>query len=140
MPADLDLNLPATTSGLRAALQSIEEICASHHVEIGMVARARIVVEELFTNTIKYGYGGECDRPVRLSLSIGSALTLILEDAAPPFDPTLWKPAENVPQLPSERQVGQAGIAMVLGLSSQVKYLPLTNGNRITIVIEPRAS
>ena len=133
--ADLDLIVPATTRGLHAALQSLEEACPAHKVPLGAVARARIVIEELFTNTIKYGYGGECDRPVRLSLSIGSALTIVLEDDAGPFDPTLWKAAR---ELPSERPVGQAGITLVIGLSSKIDYLRLPNGNRTTIVIEPR--
>jgi serine/threonine-protein kinase RsbW len=129
MPADLDLSVPATTSGLRAALQSLEGVCAARHIHAEVVSRCRIVVEELFTNTIKYGYGGECDRPVRVSVSTGEALSVTLEDEAGTFDPTLWKPEDDR----SER-VGQAGIALVLGLSSRVVYEEVPGGNRITVV------
>jgi serine/threonine-protein kinase RsbW len=137
MPADLDLNVSATTRALRAALQAADEICAARRVDARLVSRARIVIEELFTNTIKYGYGGECDRTVRLTLSASRALTVTLEDDAPPFDPTLWKPAANTPALPSERPPGQSGIALVLGLSSKVNYLRLPTGNRVTVILEP---
>lgn len=133
MPSDFDLSVPATTRGLRAALQSLEEVCAAGHVDGDLVSRGRIVIEELFTNTIKYGYGGECERPVRLVLSVVGALTVTLEDEAPPFDPTAWKAAPGAPE-----RVGQAGIAMVMGLSSRVAYQALPAGNRITIVIAPR--
>lgn len=130
MPADLDLTVPATTRGLRAALQSLEDVCAAGHVDDALVSRGRIVIEELFTNTIKYGYGGECERPVRLGISAGGGLTVTIEDEAPAFDPTAWKPASAAPE-----RIGQAGIAMVMGLSSQVSYQALANGNRITVVI-----
>jgi len=137
MLADLDLNVSATTRALRAALQAADEICAALAVDTRLVSRARIVIEELFTNTIKYGYGGECERPVRLRLSVGGALTVTIEDDAPPFDPTLWKRAANVPESPGDRPVGQSGIALVLGLSSDVKYLRLPGGNRITVILGP---
>ena len=135
MPADLDLIVPATTRGLHQALQALEETCPAHGVSLDILSRARIVIEELFTNTIKYGYGGECDRPVRVAVSVGTALTIILEDDGPAFDPTLWKASK---ELPSERPVGQAGIALVVGLSSKFDYLRLPNANRMTIVIAPR--
>jgi len=127
MPGDLDLSVPATTRGLGEALNALEAICGEGHA---LLARGRIVLEELFTNTIKYGYGGECDRPVRLSFRLQAALVFVMEDEAPLFDPTGWVPAPG-----SAERVGQAGIAMVLGLSSQVSYEALANGNRITVVI-----
>ncbi len=125
MPADVDLSFPATTRGLRAALQALGAVCRDGH----LLSRGRIVVEELFTNTIKYGYGGECERPVRVSYRVEVGLTVILEDEAPLFDPTAW-----VAVAPPER-VGQAGIAMVLGLSERVEYSALANGNRVTVFI-----
>ena len=136
MPADLDLSVPATTRGLRAALQSLDEVCTARNVEADLISRVRIVIEELFTNTIKYGYGGECDRPVRLSLSAGRAITVTFEDEAPPFDPTAWTPAKNIDETPADRPVGQAGIALIQGLSTSVSYRPLPSGNHIAIVIE----
>jgi anti-sigma regulatory factor (Ser/Thr protein kinase) len=126
MPGDLDLSVPATTRGLSQALNALEAICR----EVSLLSRGRIVLEELFTNTIKYGYGGECERPVRLSLRLEGALTLVIEDEAPLFDPTVWTPPPGSPE-----RIGQAGIAMVMGLSSQVSYQALANGNRITIII-----
>lgn len=126
MPGDLDLSVPATTRGLAQALDALEAVC----LEMNLLTRGRIVLEELFTNTIKYGYGGECERPVRLSFRVASALTLVIEDEAPMFDPTHWIAPPGSPE-----RVGQAGIAMVMGLSSQISYQALANGNRITVVI-----
>lgn len=129
MPGDLDLSVPATTRGLRTALQALEAVCQDGD----LLSRGRIVLEELFTNTIKYGYGGERERPVRLSFRLEDALTLVIEDEASPFDPTAWVPPPGSPE-----RVGQAGIALVMGLSSRVSYQALGNGNRVTVVIAPR--
>jgi anti-sigma regulatory factor (Ser/Thr protein kinase) len=92
MPADLVLDLSATTSGLRECLDRIEQSCTGRNIPRAMVARLRIVVEELYSNTIKHGYGGESQRPVRLLLRSAPRIELVYEDAAPPFDPTAWRP------------------------------------------------
>jgi anti-sigma regulatory factor (Ser/Thr protein kinase) len=136
MSADLDVNVPATTRGMQAALDALEAFCDVRGIANDIARRARVVVEELFTNTIKYGYGGECQRPVRLSGRVDAGVTLVFEDEAPPFDPTQWQPPQL---LPSERPEGRAGIVMILGLSSRVTYALLANGNRVTVVIGPLA-
>jgi serine/threonine-protein kinase RsbW len=134
MPPDFDVIVPATTRGLAAALASLEMFCDSRKVAPDVLRRGRIAVEELFTNTIKYGYGGECDRRVRVSGVVDRGLVLSIEDDAPPFDPTAWTPP---PQLPGERPVGQAGISMVLGLCAAVTYARIGESNRVTMTIVP---
>jgi serine/threonine-protein kinase RsbW len=126
MPADLMLDLSATTSGLRECLDRIEQSCAARNIPRAMVARLRVVVEELYSNTIKHGYGGESERPVRLLLRSAPRLELVYEDAAPPFDPTAWRP-------PQQAGIGQKGIALVLGLAASARYERLPDGNRVTL-------
>ena len=93
-------------------------------------ARLAIAVEELFSNTIKYGYGGACERPVRIVLAAsGGTITLTYEDEAPQFDPTGFRPAVAV----ENRPPGQAGILMVLGLSRSAVYTALEPGNRLVL-------
>lgn len=131
MSADLDVNVPATTRGLQVALDALEAFCDRRRVDPGVARRARVVVEELFTNTIKYGYGGECERPVRLTGRIAAGLVVVFEDEAPPFDLTLWTPPQS-----SER-VGQQGIAMILGLCAAVSYARVGEISRVTLTIVP---
>jgi anti-sigma regulatory factor (Ser/Thr protein kinase) len=126
MPADLVLDLSATTSGLRECLDRIEQSCAGRNIPRAMVARLRVVVEELYSNTIKHGYGGESERPIRLLLRSAPRLELVYEDAAPPFDPTTWRP-------PQQSGIGQKGIALVLGLAASAHYERLPDGNRVTL-------
>src|SRR5579872_5083632 len=58
-PAELKLNCIARIDALHAALDAIEQACTIWKIDCFLVSRVRIVVEELFSNTIKYGYAGE---------------------------------------------------------------------------------
>jgi anti-sigma regulatory factor (Ser/Thr protein kinase) len=133
-PAELKLDCPARINALHAAVYAIEQACNTWKIDSSLVSRARIVVEELFSNTIKYGYGGECEKPVRLSLEPQPELTLTYEDEAPSFNPLTWK-AEQDEALPLEdRPVGQAGIAMVMGLCAHVSYQRRDGVNCLTVI------
>src|ERR1700758_3448913 len=50
----------------------------------GAVARAELILEELFRNSVLHGYGGDSGQPVWVGVSAGR---LYYQDAAPPFDP-----------------------------------------------------
>ena len=135
MRTDLDEIFPATLEWLHAALSAVERFCAGRNLDAGLVSRVRIIVEELFSNTIKYGYGGECDSPVKLRLTADPVLTLTLEDEAAKFDPTGWRPDHPADAPADQRPEGKAGIALALGLATKVRYIPREKGNCIEIVV-----
>lgn len=61
--------------------------CERHGIGRPAAMRLRLVIEELFTNSIQHGYRGECDTPVRIALAIiDGHVTVQYEDSAPPFD------------------------------------------------------
>jgi serine/threonine-protein kinase RsbW len=129
-----EASFPASTSGLGIALKDIETFCSARTLPRKLVSCALVVVEELFTNTIKYGYGGECERPVRLKLIANKALQLVFEDDAPPFDPTKDAPLRH--ELPDEGPEGRHGLAIVFGLTASAAYARLPDGNRLTLIVE----
>jgi anti-sigma regulatory factor (Ser/Thr protein kinase) len=140
MPADLVLELSATTSGLRTCLDRVEESAVEWNIPRDTISRLRVAVEELYSNTIKYGYGGECERPVRVRLRGSPRVELVFEDAAPPFDPTAWRdPAPSDPA-PPRGGVGRKGIALVLGMAHSARYERLPGGNRLTLAFSRPAS
>ncbi len=129
MASELKLSFPATMDGLIASLEAIDHTGTTWNLDPGLVSRVRLIVEELFSNTIKYGYGAECDRPVRLHLSTDTSLTIAYEDDAAPFDPTAVAPESDDSIMDEDRPEGRAGIALVLGLCATAKYLPRPSGN-----------
>lgn len=132
----LELNVSATKPALIASLATIDEFVAAEHLEPDLMARLLILVEELFLNTIKYGYRAECDRPVRLRLEAApGGLTMVYEDEAGPFDPVAWWAGGDRPAAAQSLREGEAGLALLFSLSEHVDYTPLETGNRLTIAL-----
>lgn len=136
--AEIEINIPATRRGLTTALARIEDFAAARNLCADQIARVRVVAEELVTNTIKYGYGAECDRPIRLVVREGPALIMIYEDQAPLFDPTVRRPREGPAAVRRKVRVGGAGVDLVLALSSSVAHEGGPEWNRLTLTFAPR--
>jgi anti-sigma regulatory factor (Ser/Thr protein kinase) len=125
-------------AGLADATVFIEGFCARHGIGSAVMLRLMLVVEELFTNTVAHGHGGDCDAPIRLELSAGTAeVTLLYEDAAPPFDPLAYlaarPPALDAP--PADRAVGGLGIHLVEQVAASARYAREDGCNRLWVVL-----
>jgi anti-sigma regulatory factor (Ser/Thr protein kinase) len=92
--------------------------------------RLTLVVEELFTNTLKYGGGSA--RPVTLELTPQGARAFAVryEDGAACFDPfaATATPENTVGQ----RRVGGVGLALVQRMVEAPQHVWTGSGNRIT--------
>jgi anti-sigma regulatory factor (Ser/Thr protein kinase) len=136
MPATtetLDLDLPATLEGLHDGILAIERHCVAAELPRATLARTLTVFEEIFTNTVKYGYRGAADGRIRMILAGTDPLRLTLEDSAPPFDPTLWDASADLATGLADRPIGRTGIALVMGLTRSARWQPLAPGNRLTV-------
>ena len=66
----------------------VEAACAGHGIERQAALRLVFVVEELFTNTVQHGHGGDCASAVTLALAFPpGAIALDYADSAPPYNP-----------------------------------------------------
>ena len=129
---------PARMTHLAEATAFVESFCAANDVARTDALRLVLVVEELFTNTVVHGHGGDCDAPVRIGLEATTArVDLVYEDSAPPFDPVahLAASAAALDADADDRRVGGAGIELVLGLATQVRYLRENDANRLCLTI-----
>jgi anti-sigma regulatory factor (Ser/Thr protein kinase) len=99
-------------------LGCIRDACQRAYLLPPVSQRVELVIEELFTNTVQHGYGGESDNPVwvRARCSPG-ALYLTYEDAARAFDPLDVELPATPPQKP-----GGIGIPLVRKLPNSVAY------------------
>ena len=81
----------------------------------------RLVVEELFTNIIKYSTGSQKKITIELSLN-GSVLVLQLIDRnGQPFDPTRSTEYDNQQTL-EERPIGKLGLHLVKKMTADITY------------------
>lgn len=78
----------ARLADLGPAIEFVESACAVHGVARPDALRMAFIVEELFTNTVLHGHGGDCSAVVTLGLGFepGAAL-LDYADSAPAYNP-----------------------------------------------------
>jgi len=108
-----------------------------HAVPRDTALKVALIVEELLTNTIEHGFGGECDELVAISLSVsGPELVLTYEDGAPPFDPFASATRRSAAiEGPTEaRDVGGLGLRLVGGLPTGAHYAHENGRNRLRIM------
>ncbi|MEO7729318.1 MAG: ATP-binding protein [Burkholderiales bacterium] len=76
--------------------------------------RLVLIVEELFSNSIEHGYGGDCDQPVWLTLAPGpEGCGLVYEDAAPAHDPFTGTADPKLERSMESRPVGGLGVFLI---------------------------
>jgi serine/threonine-protein kinase RsbW len=126
----------ARLTRLAEALAFVEDYCARAGIRRADALRMAFIVEELFTNTVSHGYGGDCHLPVELVLERDSgALVLEFADAAPahnPLESLKGEPAGLATTL-SLRPVGGLGVYLVGQLIETARYALRDGFNRLTL-------
>ena len=127
----------ATQAEFDAIRDFIEAACTS--MKPNERQRVVLLVEELFTNSVNHGYGGDSDQPVWLTLNVdGEDCQLIYEDCGPPHDP-FSIPDKGASGAPAEdRPIGGLGILLLIELSSSRRYE--RRGDRNVIELQVRRS
>ena len=124
---------PAAIGGLRAIRAFVERFCAQAGVGRDPCLRLNLVLEELFTNTIKHGYRDGTDAPVWISLArTDGALRVVYEDGGPPFNPYAWLAAAAEGPQPLRRP-GGLGILLTRELAASREYAYVFGRNSIRL-------
>jgi anti-sigma regulatory factor (Ser/Thr protein kinase) len=109
--------------------------CSDAGLGTGDALRLRLILEELFTNTVHHGHGGDSDRVVEIALDIAPArIALTYEDEAPAFDPRTAATSDEPLASPDDgdtRPVGQQGLVLVRGMAREITYERREGRNRI---------
>lgn len=127
---------PARMAHLPKATAFVESFCEAHGLAPADVMRLTLVVEELFTNTVTHGHGGDCDAPVRIALSATAGhIELAYDDSAPPFDPVAHLASNAATLDVDDRRVGGLGIALVLRMTERAGYAREDGCNRLMLTI-----
>jgi len=121
---------------LRPMQRFLEAFCADCGLARTACLRLNLVVEELFTNTVKHGHRGDCDAPVWIAVSReGDKLQLVYEDKAPPFNPYA-RLREVTPDMTLEmRKIGGLGVLLTKELAASRDYAYLFGRNRILLTL-----
>jgi serine/threonine-protein kinase RsbW/sigma-B regulation protein RsbU (phosphoserine phosphatase) len=115
----------ARMPALADARAFVEEFACDHGFSLDDVLRIVLVVEELFTNTLRHGHGRECDDPIDIALEAeGDVVTLQYRDTAARHDPFsgLEASLEALDAPLEDRPIGGLGVPLIAGLAEDVAY------------------
>ena len=126
----------ARASELRRIGTFLNDSCTRLDIGREHCLRLNLVVEELFTNTVRHGHRGDTDAPVWISLVNGAAeVRVTYEDTAPPFNP--YALFTNAPDTTlSLRRIGGLGVLVTRELASSRDYAYLFGRNRIRLTLK----
>lgn len=98
--------------------------------------RLTLVLEELLTNVIAYGYDDEAEHKIDVQIKLeDGVLTAVFEDDGRPFNPyEAQKPVMSGPL--ETRTLGGLGIHLILTIMDSVDYARVGGRNRTTMTMK----
>jgi serine/threonine-protein kinase RsbW len=138
-PVEPDLEkswqIPNRMEALAAAAREVFDWMAGMSITSRAKYSTGLAVEEMVTNTIKYGYDDAAEHLISVRVSIHpDFVRIVFEDDGHPFDPTKYPPP-NVEKLVNSNRAGGLGIELVRRVSAKMAYERAGPLNRITLHI-----
>lgn len=93
-----------------------------------------LAVEELLSNTIKYGYDDKNEHLIEVTLTIADKIELVLRDEGLFFDPTAQQNPHHANEKIDEMPIGGWGISLVKKNSHALTYQRAGNYNVVNVV------
>jgi serine/threonine-protein kinase RsbW len=131
---------PARLASLPATAAFVGAFCDRHRIHRGDAQRLTLVIEELFSNTVRHGYGGDSDAPIGITLAMRDGrVALLYEDRAPHFDvaAAMAAPPASLTEPPETRPVGGLGVHLVGRLVAHARYAYEGGCNRLWLTLAP---
>ncbi len=128
------------TDDLEQGRQRLRTHLEAVGIDVHVIHRIEIVVEEMITNILRHGYQGTTGGEVRVSVQRGDGcMELIFDDDAVPFDPG-HLPVRDSSRSLSEVRPGGLGLLLLSKMSNEVCYERIGRRNRTLIRIGIRKS
>ena len=142
MMGESKFEFAARLDQLPLALAALLTQAQSQGLAAGEAQRLRLVLEELFTNTVVHGHRGDCDATVRVALHADAdRIELGFDDQAPPFN--FVKQAEaaraalqSLKGGTEERPTGRLGLPLILAMVAHVAYRYEDGWNRLQLIFK----
>jgi anti-sigma regulatory factor (Ser/Thr protein kinase) len=127
---------------MEARLDEIERIHAAVDIlaeaegwEPELLFQIKLVLEEIGTNIVKYGYDDEGDSDIRITLTSESdALTMEIIDGGKPFDPFADAPPPDLDSPIPDRPIGGLGVHLVQTMMNETRYRREDGRNKLTLI------
>lgn len=134
-PDALRLTLRNTLAELPRVNREVQAMLESRATPPAAVFAAHLVIEEMITNIIKYGYDDGGPHDINLILTfLPDSLTIRIEDDGHEFNP-LALPAPDMSTRLEQRKIGGLGIHLVRHTAADINYQRQAGRNLLTMLI-----
>jgi len=126
---------PARLSKLHELRAFVEGFCRQAELARARCLRLNLVLEELFTNTVRHGHRGDCEAPIWVSLAAreDARVAISYEDTAPPFNPYARASPDTTQAI---RTPGGRGVVLLQRLSAAPDYAYVFGRNCIRLALD----
>ena len=125
---------------MRNSVESLEEALGTldSRIEAGggspqLAFAARLAMEDLVTNVIKYGYDDAVEHSIRVDFDFGPPASMSIEDDGHAFDPVRDAPKPDLSGDAAQRPIGGLGLHMVRTMVSTIEYSRECDRNRLEL-------
>jgi phosphoserine phosphatase RsbU/P len=130
----LRLDIANRPDALSDALDRVDAFIETARAAPRLADAVRLVLEELLTNTIKYGYDDAAEHRIQVVLGLGPPATLCIEDDGHAFDPVAGMPTLDPTGSVEDRPIGGLGLHLVRSQTASLRYRRSEGRNRLEIV------
>ncbi|MEG9862852.1 MAG: ATP-binding protein [Parvularculales bacterium] len=137
MSDHLSLRLEATMDELARLDAAVEAFSQARGWAPEFEFHIKLMLEELVTNIVSYGYDGDEGGSHAIEVEIDSgaeSVTVEVMDNGRAFDPLAEAPLPDLTSSVEERQVGGLGVHLVRTMSDEVRYERKGDKNCLTLV------
>lgn len=123
---------PELATCMRAAASFLEK----RNLDSKSRYAAELTLEELLTNSLKYGSPNGNNHDIRVRIDVDSIhVHITVEDNGMPFDPTR-QPSPKIPTDAKHAKVGGLGLEMIRKMTQSMHYERTGSENRIIVSID----
>ena len=129
------LELHASAAALPRLVAFAESFAAGCGLPSPETSRLLLILEELFTNVVRYGYPKDA-RPGRIAVALAAGpgrIEIDFSDDGESFDP-LAHPASRLDRPPAERPPGGLGLHILRALADEARYRRAGGRNHLALV------
>ncbi len=122
MADGIDITLTADAAALPVVESALETFVEENELPPRTGYTLALIVEELVTNIVKYGYAGADAGPLKLTVKLDNDRVVgTLIDAGAPFDPTSMATPDVEAEM-EDRRIGGLGVHLVRTMSEDFSY------------------
>ncbi len=137
---EADIALQGSVNELERLVTAVGEFCRAHGLDENVEFDLNLVLEELFTNSVRHGgcQGMPGAARVRLRMSAGG-VEVEYSDRGRPYNP-LDAPEPNLDAPLMDRQPGGLGVHLVRQIMHDVRYRRAVDTNELSMIrrMEPK--